>query len=138
MGLKFDAIGIFVKDLKTMVEFYRDILGVDIDWDGKGPYAEFIQDKIRFMLYERRELKAYLGQEVFFPNGLNGTFELAIDLPRFKDVDEEYERVVALGAIPVFPPRNEPWGMRTSYVQDPEGNLIEIGSWGKGESKGEM
>lgn len=24
-------------------------------------------------------------------------------------------------------------GMRTSFVLDPEANLIEIGSWGKGE-----
>ncbi len=32
----------------------------------------------------------------------------------------------------VFSPCNEPWGMRTSFVTDPEGNLIEIGSWGKG------
>ena len=26
-------------------------------------------------------------------------------------------------------------GMRSSFVADPEGNLIEIGSWGIGEPK---
>jgi lactoylglutathione lyase len=31
----------------------------------------------------------------------------------------------------VHAPRNEPWGMRSSMVTDPEGNLIEIGSWNK-------
>ena len=133
MGLKFDAFGIFVTDLKTMIEFYRDVLGVEIDWDGNGPFAEFKHEGIRFMMYERNELKEYLGKDVSYPNGINGTFELAIDLPKFSDVDKEYERVVSLGAIPVFPPRNEPWNMRSSFVQDPEGNLIEIGSWGKGE-----
>jgi len=25
----------------------------------------------------------------------------------------------------------EPWGQRTCYIADPEGNLIEIGSWNK-------
>lgn len=35
------------------------------------------------MMYERKELPGYLGTEVSYPNGINGTFELAIDLPEF-------------------------------------------------------
>jgi lactoylglutathione lyase len=132
MGIKFDAISLFVKDLKTMVEFYRDVLGVEIEWDGKGPHVEFKHEGIRFMMYERNELAGYFGKDVSYPNGINGTFELAIDLPCFADVDREFERVVKMGAKPIFSPRNEPWGMRSSFVTDPEGNLIEIGSWGKG------
>jgi lactoylglutathione lyase len=58
--------------------------------------------------------------------------ELAIDLPHFEDVEGEYERALSLGAKPVYAPRMEPWGMRSSMVADPEGNLIEIGSWNKG------
>jgi lactoylglutathione lyase len=133
MGIKFAAISLFVKDLKVMIDFYRDVIGVDIDWDGKGPHAEFKHEGIRFMMYERKELYGYLGIEVSYPKELNGTFELAIDVPCFADVDKEFQRVVKLGAKPIFNPRNEPWGMRSSFVADPEGNLIEIGSWGKGE-----
>ncbi|MBC9785073.1 VOC family protein [Heliobacterium chlorum] len=135
MGIRFDAIGIFVGNIKKMVAFYRDVLGLDIDWNEEGPHAEFKHEGIRVMMYERKLLPGYLGTEVSFPTGLNGTFELAIDLPLFSDVDKEFERVVGLGAQPIVSPRNEPWGMRTSYVADPEGNLIEIGSWGKGEPK---
>ena len=36
MGTRFDMIGIFVNDLCQMVTFYRDALGFEIDWDGKG------------------------------------------------------------------------------------------------------
>lgn len=133
MGIKLDAIGLFVGNLKSMVEFYRDVIGIEIDWDGSGPYAEFKHDGIRFMMYERKELVGYLGREVSYPSGINGTFELAIDLPKFEDVDKEFYRVVGLGAAPIFEPRNEPWGMRSSFITDPEGNLIEIGSWNKGE-----
>lgn len=137
MGIRFDAIGIFVADLKRMVEFYRDVLRVDIDWNGEGPMAEFRHEGIRLMMFERKELEGYLGTPVSYPKGLNGTFELAIDLPRFSDVDREFKRVVSVGAKPVFTPRDEPWGMRSSFIADPEGNLIEIGSWGKGEAKTE-
>jgi catechol 2,3-dioxygenase-like lactoylglutathione lyase family enzyme len=29
----------------------------------------------------------------------------------------------------VMPPTTEEWGQRTCYIADPEGNLIEIGSF---------
>ena len=132
MGTRFDMIGIFVNDLQKMVDFYRDVLGFEIDWNGKGPYAEFKHEGIRFSMYERAELPGLLGQTPTYPSGLNGTFELAIDLPTSVDVDMEFIRVVKAGGRPVYPPRDEPWGMHSSMIADPEGNLIEIGSWNRG------
>lgn len=37
MKTRFNMIGLFVGDLARMVAFYRDVLGVDTDWDGQGP-----------------------------------------------------------------------------------------------------
>jgi lactoylglutathione lyase len=132
MSTRFDMIGIFVKDLHQMVGFYRDVLGFEINWDGNGPYAEFKHEGIRFSMYERAQLPALFGQSPTFPAGLNGTFELAIDLPASADVDREFEQMVKAGAHVVYSPRDEPWGMRSSMISDPEGNLIEIGSWNRG------
>ena len=132
MGTRIDMIGIFVADIAAMVAFYRDALGFEIEWDGNGPYAEFKHEGVRFSMYSRQELPRLLGQAPTFPSGLNGTFELAIDLPRSQDVDDEFARIVAAGGQPVYAPRDEPWGMRSSMIADPEGNLIEIGSWNRG------
>jgi catechol 2,3-dioxygenase-like lactoylglutathione lyase family enzyme len=132
MGTRFDMVGIFVEDLTGMVAFYRDTLGMEIEWDGRGPYAEFKHEGIRFSMYQRDQLPGLLGQEPSYPAGLNGTFELAIDLPHSADVDVTYARVLRAGARPVYGPRDEPWGMRSSMIADPEGNLIEIGSWNRG------
>lgn len=132
MGTKIDMIGIFVTDLHRMVAFYRDALGFEIDWDGQGPYAEFKHQGIRFSMYERAQLPGLLGQTPTYPSGLNGTFELALDYPTSADADREYERIVQAGARTMYAPRDEPWGMHSAMVMDPEGNIIEIGSWNRG------
>lgn len=132
MATRFDMVGIFVNDLHRMVTFYRDVLGLEIDWDGKGPYAEFKHEGIRFSMYERGELAGLLGQAPTYPSGLNGTFELAIDLPTSAEADRVFERVVKAGGRPIYAPRDEPWGMHSSMVADPEGNILEIGSWNRG------
>mgnify|MGYP006288387043 CR=1 FL=1 len=128
MRIRFDMMGLFVKDLKKMVNFYRDVIGIDIDWKGEGPYAEFKHDGIRFAMYERDKLPGLLGREPSHPRGINGTFELAINVGKRENVDPFFRRVVDSGAKPIYEPRDEPWKMRSSMVADPEGNLIEIGS----------
>lgn len=134
MAIRFDMIGLFVNDLPQMVTFYRDVLGLPMQQEVAGEFAEFQHEGVRFSMYVREKLPELLGTEPSYPQNLNGTFELAIDLPHFADVDSEYARLVASGARPVSPPRDEPWGMRSSYVADPDGNLLEIGSWNKGAS----
>jgi catechol 2,3-dioxygenase-like lactoylglutathione lyase family enzyme len=121
-------IGLFVADLQQMVTFYRDVLEVAIDWDGEGPYAEFDHAGIRLAMYERRLLPQLLGTEPGYPEGLNGTFELALHVGAPAKVDETFARIVAGGGRKVYAPRDEPWKLRSAMVADPEGNLIEIAS----------
>ena len=52
-------------------------------------------------------------------------------LPTFADVDKEYQHALTNGAASVLSPTTEPWGQRTCYVADPDGNLIEIGTFTK-------
>jgi lactoylglutathione lyase len=43
------------------------------------------------------------------------------------DLDDEYAKVVGLGARPVLSPQPSPEaGVRMAYVADPEGNLVEL------------
>jgi lactoylglutathione lyase len=132
MSTRIDMIGIFVKDIQIMVAFYRDVLGFAIEWDGQGPYAEFTNEGVRFSMFERAQLPNILGQEPAYPDGINGTFELAVDLPTSVEADREFERVVKAGARVIYAPRDEPWGMHSAMIADPEGNLVEIGSWNRG------
>lgn len=128
MKVKFNMIGIFVENLSQMVQFYSEIIGIDIDWDGNGPYAEFKHEGIRFSMFERKLLPEILGQKPSYPSGINGTFELALNVGKPESVDENFKRFTNSGAKVIYEPRNEPWKMRSAMISDPEGNLIEIGS----------
>jgi lactoylglutathione lyase len=128
MGTRFDMIGIFVEDLQKMVSFYRDTLGVDIRWNGEGPYAEFHHEGIRLAMYARKELPKLLGQTPEYPKKLNGTFELAINVGPPENVDAKFTEILSKGGKTIYPPRDEPWKMRSAMIADPEGNLIEIAS----------
>ena len=71
------------------------------------------------------------GRKYDYVKGLNGHFELALYVDIFDEVDSSFRAAVENGATPVLEPTTEPWGQRTCYIADPEGNLIEIGSWNK-------
>lgn len=131
MSTKINMIGLFPENLANMVAFYRDILGFTIEWDEQDPYAEFQNDGVRFAMYERRLLPGIFGHTPEFTSGINGTFEIAIDFPTYADLNREFARITAAGARVVYPPQDEPWGMRSSMILDPEGNLIELTSWKK-------
>lgn len=63
------------------------------------------------------------------PVGINQTFEIALWLPAFSDVDKEYERLSGLNVqFPCGAPVTYDFGIRNFCVADPEGNLLGIGS----------
>ena len=128
MKIKFDMIGLFVNDLPKMVNFYKNVIGLDITWDDEHAYAEFKHEGIRFSMFEREKLPELLGQTPTFPKGINGTFELAINVGEPKNVDISFYKMIEAGANSIYEPRNEPWKMRSAMISDPDNNLIEIAS----------
>ncbi len=73
------------------------------------------------------------GRKYAYARGVNGHFEIALSVENYAAVDKMYQEIIEKGAQSVMPPATEPWGQRTCYTADPEGNLIEIGSFVKGE-----
>ena len=125
----FNTIGLFTTDNAKMVAFYRDIFGFKTEWNGMDPNVEMTLGASRIIMFPRVAFEQMTSREYAYPNGTNGTIELSFDVPTFADVDKEFDRAVSMGAKPIFAPTAEPWGQRTCYVADPEGNLIEISSF---------
>lgn len=129
--MRLDGFGLFVRDMGRMIRFYRDVLGFEIREDEDTSNVYLIKDGTLFLLYSRDDFERMTHRRYEYIKGLNGHSELALYVDTFQEVDEQFHRVVALGATPVLEPETEPWGQRTCYIADPEGNLIEIGSFNK-------
>lgn len=129
--MRLDGFGIFVKDMPTMIRFYRDVLGFEIKEkeDTENVYLE--KDGTLFLLYGRDDFEKMTNRKYNYISGYNGHFEIALSVDNYNEVDKAFHKVVEMGGQPILPPTTEPWGQRTCYIADPEGNLFEIGSFVK-------
>ncbi len=109
MSLKFKAVGLFVKDMATMVAFYRDVVGFPLKWDGVDPSVILEQDDgLRFLMFGRNDFEKLTCQKYTYPSGSHGTFELALDVDTPDEVDSEYNRMVKQGATLIIAPKTYP------------------------------
>ena len=129
--MRLDGFGLFVEDMGRMIRFYRDVLGFEIKEAEDTSNVYLVKDGTLFLLYGRKDFEKMTDHRYEYVKGLNGHSELCLYVDTFGEVDEAFRDAVAKGAQPVLEPTTEPWGQRTCYIADPEGNLIEIGSWDK-------
>ena len=121
--MRLDGYGLFVKDMAEMIRFYRDVLGFEI--------KEAEDTDNVYLLYGRKDLEALTGKRYAYLKGVNAHSEMALYVDTYEEVDVQYQNAIRNGAVSLLEPTTEPWGQRTCFLADPEGNIIEIGSWNK-------
>ena len=122
--MRLDGFGLLVEDMAKMVRFYRDVMGFEIREAEDTSNVYLVKDGTLFLLYGRKDFEKMTSRRYEYIKGLNGHFEIALYVDTFDEVDAAFKKAV-------LEPELEPWGQRTCYIADPEGNLIEIGSWNK-------
>lgn len=129
--MKLDGFGLFVEDMGRMIRFYRDVLGFEIRESEDTSNVYLVKDGTLFLLYGRNDFEKMTSRRYEYIKGLNGHFEIALYVDTFDEVDKAYADAISKGAVSVLAPETEAWGQRTCYIADPEGNLIEIGSFNR-------
>ena len=129
--MRLDGYGLFVKDMATMIRFYRDVLAFEIKEEENTDNVYLVKDGTLFLLYGRKDFETLTGKRYEYLKGINAHSEMALYVDSFSQVDEEYQKAIDNGATSLLEPTTEPWGQRTCFIADPEGNIIEIGSWNK-------
>lgn len=129
--MRLDGCGLFVKDMPTMIRFYRDVLGFEIKESEDTENVYLLKDGTLFLLYGRNDFEKLTNKKYEYLKGVNAHSEMALYVDTFQEVDEQYQNAISRGATSLLAPTTEPWGQRTCFIADPEGNIIEIGSWNK-------
>lgn len=127
--MKLEGFGIMVDNMPTMVRFYRDVLGFEIKEEENTTNVYLEKDGTLFLLFRKSDFENMTGKKFSYIKGLNGHFEIALSVPDYASVDKAFKNIVEAGGQAVMFPTTESWGQRTCYIADPEGNLIEIGSF---------
>jgi len=111
---------IITANIERLREFYENALQIEPQAYGDS-YAEFptgCGSLSLFSLAAHEELAPGSAQ-----SAANRSLELEFQVA---DVDDEYSRLREMEIEWVKPPTTQPWGNRSIYFRDPDGNLINF------------
>jgi catechol 2,3-dioxygenase-like lactoylglutathione lyase family enzyme len=113
-------ICVITNNVKRLVEFYEAILLLKARISGDD-YAEFPSDAGVLAIFSAE------AQENYIPGSTEVAKNRSVILEfRVSDVDREYRRLQGLVKMWVKPPTTQPWGTRSIYFRDPDGNLVDF------------
>ena len=108
--------------LKHMEDFYRQVLQMEPK-RFQEDYLEFQTPGAIISLYRQESFQKIAPKATLQP----GTGGMMLEL-QVADVDREYTRLqgLPLGIDFILPPTTFPWGNRSIYLKDPDGNFLNI------------
>jgi|ERR1700722_17631070 catechol 2,3-dioxygenase-like lactoylglutathione lyase family enzyme len=107
-------------DVERLVNFYENILGIKARRSG-GDYAEFTTGASVLAIY------SFAAQEKYIPGSSQAAANHGLVLEfQVADADQEYHRLRGIVKTWVKPPTTQPWGTRSIYFRDPDGNLVDF------------
>ena len=111
---------IITENVKKLSDFYKEVLQIEPQFYGDD-YVEFPTDCGVLSLFS---LKAHeeLAKGSIIPAS-NRCLELEFNVD---NVDNDFIRIEQTGAEIVKPLTTQPWGNRSFYFRDPDGNLINF------------
>jgi uncharacterized glyoxalase superfamily protein PhnB len=108
------------KNVNQLVQFYEPILAIKAERSGED-YAEFRTGIGVLALFSEA------AQENYIPGSVEPASNKSVILEfQVTDVDKEYVRLQSFVKTWVKPPTTQPWGTRSIYFRDPDGNLVDF------------
>jgi catechol 2,3-dioxygenase-like lactoylglutathione lyase family enzyme len=107
-------------NVDQLVQFYEPILALRAQRSGED-YAEFRTGAGVLAVF------SVAAQEKYIPGSAEAAKNKSAILEfQVADVDKEYARLQSLVKTWVKPPTTQPWGTRSIYFRDPDGNLVDF------------
>jgi uncharacterized protein len=115
------------RDMRVLRAFYRSLGWPELT-TGDDTWTGFLVGGVLLALFPMSDLTAEAAPGSPEPTGWAGV-TLACAVDGRDAVDEVFAVAVSAGATPVAEATDRPWGGRSAFVADPEGNRWEI-TWG--------
>jgi catechol 2,3-dioxygenase-like lactoylglutathione lyase family enzyme len=115
-------------DVARLVEFYRQVLRIPPK-TASPEYAEFPTGVGVLAIFSADAQEKYIPRSVQPASNRSAILEF-----RVQDVDKEYARLKSFVKVWVKPPTTQPWGTRSIYFRDPDGNLVDFFALAKPQS----
>ena len=117
--MRFHGICIVSRDVRRLAEFYIEILGVE--GSVNSTFVGLSTEGASLSIFSEEEM------EHMAPGSMRGagrggcTIEFEVD-----DVDLQYDRLLEMQVPIVKPPTTQPWGRRSVWFRDPDGNIVNF------------
>lgn len=108
------------RDVPRLVAFYAPVLRIKPQWSGTD-YVEFRSSVGVLAIFSFAAQEKYIPGVIDPANNRSAILEFKVD-----DADGEYARLQNLVKDWVKPPTTQPWGTRSIYFRDPDGNLVDF------------
>jgi catechol 2,3-dioxygenase-like lactoylglutathione lyase family enzyme len=118
--MKLVLVTIVTANLEQMRTFYQEVLQIEPQ-TYRGNYVEFALEAGTLALWRQSEYEAFGIAPMRGAANHSVLIEFAVE-----DVDGEYARLQGLQLELVQELRDQPWGQRTFYVRDPDGNILNV------------
>jgi catechol 2,3-dioxygenase-like lactoylglutathione lyase family enzyme len=111
---------LITSDVNQLIQFYEPVLALKARRSG-GDYAEFHTGMGVLALFSEAAQENYIPGSALPANNKSVILEFQV-----ADVDKEYARLQSFVKTWVKPPTTQPWGTRSIYFRDPDGNLVDF------------
>jgi predicted enzyme related to lactoylglutathione lyase len=119
MQPRFNGIALISDDVPGLCAFYAGLLQATVEGDGtfafiRGPGAVL-------SVFSRAGMEAMAPGSMDGAGSGNFTVEFEVD-----DVDARHEKLLGWGTRILKPPATQPWGRRSLWLRDPDGNIVNL------------
>ncbi|MHC1683122.1 MAG: VOC family protein [Clostridiaceae bacterium] len=118
--MEFTHICLVSENVRKLEKFYNELfqIGPRVNTEN---YIEFDLKGCILAIFDKS------AHEKLAPNSIDSSRKGGVILEfKVEDVDSEYTRLCNLGAEFIKPPTTQPWGNRSIYFRDPDGNFLNF------------
>ncbi|MEQ4723090.1 VOC family protein [Nonomuraea sp. B19D2] len=119
MRPRFTGTCLITDDVPALAAFYADVL--EAEAEGGEPFAMVTVPGAVLSFFSVRGMEAMVHGSMGAATGGNFTLEFEVT-----DVDQRHERLAARGIEILKPPTTQPWGRRSVWLRDPDGNIVNL------------